>query len=167
MALDELKESGLRLIYSSALVTEDMEVGARPSSDSPRQVLTEILAPHGLVARAGPGGRLVVVRSGEPQQKGTLRGRVEDAPEAHLPEIRIVVVDTAKWVAVDRDGGFEIRDLSPGRYRIEARRRGVVSSSVDDVEVRSGETTDVVIRPPGAEETETLRSGDDERGDIS
>ena len=166
-ALEELKDSGLRLIYSSALVTEDLQVASTPTSDVPREALAEILAPHGLAARPGPGGRLVVIRSGQSRATGSVKGRVEDVPEAHLPEIRIVVVGIAKWVAVDRAGGFEVRDLSPGRYRIEALWRGATVGVLDDVEVRSGETTDAVIRPPGAGETEAPRSENDERGDIS
>jgi hypothetical protein len=60
--LEELRTRGLNLIYSTELVRDGMKVRAEPKASEPRSVLDEVLAPHGLVAKPGPGGALVVVK---------------------------------------------------------------------------------------------------------
>ena len=54
--LAELRAGGLRIVYSSAVVDPSMAVENEPEGDEPRQILNQILAPHGLVARDGPTG---------------------------------------------------------------------------------------------------------------
>lgn len=65
-ALARLQAEGLRIIYSSDLVHPDMRVAAEPSATWLHEVLEQLLAPHGLAARVGPGGNLLVVRAGPP-----------------------------------------------------------------------------------------------------
>lgn len=60
--LEELRAGGLNLIYSSDLVRAAMVVREEPRPGTDRVVLDQILAPHGLLARPGPGTTLVVVR---------------------------------------------------------------------------------------------------------
>ena len=48
---------GLDLIFSSAVVTDELEVTVEPVSTEPRAVLDEILAPLSLAARAGRAAR--------------------------------------------------------------------------------------------------------------
>lgn len=64
--LRSLQSQGLTLVFTSQLVRDDMTVVAEPSSREPRQVLEEILAPHGLGVEEGPGGVLVVVARAAP-----------------------------------------------------------------------------------------------------
>ncbi len=59
-ALRDLERQGLRLVYSTYVVRPEMRVEEEPRSSSPQEVLDEILAPHGLEARAAAGGRLVI-----------------------------------------------------------------------------------------------------------
>jgi outer membrane receptor protein involved in Fe transport len=59
--LAELREGGLRLVYSSAVIDSEMVVEAEPSSDDPRGILGEILQPHGLVAHDAAGGNIVIM----------------------------------------------------------------------------------------------------------
>ena len=66
--LEELRADGLRLIYSTDLVRPGMKVREEPRGNTPRLVLDEVLAPHGLVASPGPEGLLVVVK--RPPAKG-------------------------------------------------------------------------------------------------
>ena len=40
-----------------------MKVLAEPEAVRPREILDEILRPHGLQVRSGPGGTLLVVRA--------------------------------------------------------------------------------------------------------
>ena len=62
-ALQVLQRQGLPLVFSSAVVRPSMVVEAEPLGGSPRQVLDELLRPHGLAVANGPRGRLVVVRT--------------------------------------------------------------------------------------------------------
>lgn len=61
-ALEDLKGRGLKLVYSSALVRPEMKVAAEPLGSGPREVLEKLLAPHGLAAKAGPDGTVLVVK---------------------------------------------------------------------------------------------------------
>jgi hypothetical protein len=60
--LEELRAGGLNLIYSSDLVRPGMRVRSEPRAGDKAALLEEILAPHGLIARPGPGGTLVIVK---------------------------------------------------------------------------------------------------------
>ena len=61
-AVADLERRGLAVLYSSDLVRPWMKVAAEPTASDPAGVLVEILRPHGLTARSGPGGLLLVVR---------------------------------------------------------------------------------------------------------
>src|SRR5262245_5926904 len=76
--LEELRARGVDLVYSSALVGERLVVTVEPLSTAPREILDEILPPLGLGARAGPGGTILIVPSGE-SPAGRLTGRVVSA----------------------------------------------------------------------------------------
>jgi len=60
-ALTELRRAGLVLIYSSAVVPEDLVVAIEPVPGSPRTVLVQLLVQFGLEARDAPGGAIVIV----------------------------------------------------------------------------------------------------------
>jgi hypothetical protein len=66
--LSELRDQGLQLVWSSAVVGEELTVADEPATRDPRQVLDAVLAPHGLVGVDAPGGVVVVVRSAERAQ---------------------------------------------------------------------------------------------------
>ncbi len=70
--LAELRGSGLEIIHSDDLVRPGMRVSREPTGESPREVLDDILKPHGLAVRPGPGGRLLVVRA--PRARSTSDG---------------------------------------------------------------------------------------------
>lgn len=61
-ALRALQAQGLRLVFSSELVTPAMRVESEPETSSPHARLLALLRPHGLTAKDGPGGILMVVR---------------------------------------------------------------------------------------------------------
>ena len=61
--LREMQQLGLRVVFSSAVVPPDLRVATEPHATTPRQQLDELLAPHGLEIRRGPGGTLQVVRA--------------------------------------------------------------------------------------------------------
>ena len=60
-ALQELAGRGLRVVFSDRLVRPQMTVSEEPRADDLREILDEILTPHGLAVRDGPAGTLVVV----------------------------------------------------------------------------------------------------------
>src|SRR5262245_20158470 len=62
-ALQLLQHRGLRIVYSSAVVSPDMRVGSEPRSTDAERALVELLRPHGLAAKPGPGGVLQIVRA--------------------------------------------------------------------------------------------------------
>ncbi len=76
-ALQLLQSAGLRIVFSSSLVKPEMRVAAEPRPGSPRDVLDQLLAPHGLVASAGPGGVVQVLR----RTKADRRHRDAAAPQ--------------------------------------------------------------------------------------
>ena len=60
--LRELQATGLNIVFSSEIVRPIMKVLTEPKAVPPRKILDEILRPHGLQVRSGPGGALLVVR---------------------------------------------------------------------------------------------------------
>lgn len=62
-ALVDLQQRGLKIIFSSQVVRPDMRVRTEPRITSLRRRLDEVLAPHGLIARDGPGGTVLVVKN--------------------------------------------------------------------------------------------------------
>ena len=63
-ALADLQARGLRVIYSEDLVRPEMRVVDEPRAVWMHDILAELLAQHGLEARVGPGGSLLVIRAG-------------------------------------------------------------------------------------------------------
>jgi hypothetical protein len=62
--LRELQAQGVHVIFSSDLVSSDLRIHAEPRNrQEPRALLTEILAPHGLIVRDGPRNTLLIVRA--------------------------------------------------------------------------------------------------------
>src|SRR6476620_7067930 len=60
--LQDLNHRGLRIVFSTNLVPMTLRVFAEPSG-TPREILDQILRPHGLYARPGPQGMLIVARA--------------------------------------------------------------------------------------------------------
>jgi hypothetical protein len=60
--LRQLQAGGLRIVFTSAVVTPDMRVISEPREKTARRLLDELLAPHGLEAQEGPGGVIQVIR---------------------------------------------------------------------------------------------------------
>lgn len=94
-ALQALQASGLRIVFSTAVVTSGLRVVAEPRARAAaREILDELLAPHGLEAMQGPGSVIMVVRAKpadsaaarKPHHTRTaaIRGQVIDAT-THAP----------------------------------------------------------------------------------
>ena len=61
-ALEQLRERGIAIFYSSDLVKPWMRVEREPTATETRALLTQILAPHGIAVTDGPDGALILVR---------------------------------------------------------------------------------------------------------
>ena len=60
--LQDLNRRGLRIVFSTSLVPAALRVSSEPSG-TPRDMLDQVLRPHGLQARPGPQGVLIVARA--------------------------------------------------------------------------------------------------------
>jgi outer membrane cobalamin receptor len=90
-ALDELQARGLSILYSSDLVKPDMRVMREPSGGTAREILAELVVPHGIRIMEGPSGTLLLARSTRPS--GTT------APSQTL-EVTEVVVTASRYAWV-------------------------------------------------------------------
>ena len=104
-ALQTLQARGLRIIFTSNIVTPDLRVKDEPRGATPRAQLDEILAPHGLEARKGPSGTLQIVRAPRPRPEPASRTLSEKPDEEgrasgarlHLYDERITVTSPRWW----------------------------------------------------------------------
>jgi TonB-dependent Receptor Plug Domain len=124
--LAELQRDGLKLIFSSEVVRPTMRVRVEPRRSSPRRMLDALLEPHGLIARDGPAGTVLVVKN----PRARLDPRVPpaaDKPPAfprppqspHTFAETIQVTDDALMGRVEAHGvqvlgGRDVRDIAGG-----------------------------------------------------
>jgi len=158
-ALRELQSRGLPIVFTSQLVRPEMRVVAEPEATEPRRILDELLAPHGLRAEEGAGGTLVVVRAPGAARvsgiSGTVRSRVTGEPVAGVA-VRVTgpgetgPLETAGAgggveVETDPAGRFEVRDLAPGTWRLEARKPDYLDAEVRAVRVAADRPAEVEL----------------------
>lgn len=156
-ALERLRYAGLAIVFSEQLVRPEMRVLRAPTASEPREILREILAPHGLEIREGPHGRILVVP-----------GRAEEAPApkddpaADLPVTRerIDVTASRPWVlgerpsalALDREDLLALPQVGDDIFRGLAMLPGTTSSDASArLIVRGGGGDDVLVRLDGVE----------------
>jgi outer membrane cobalamin receptor len=145
--LSELRDQGLELVWSSAVVGEELLVVDEPAAEDPRGILDAVLAAHGLLASDAPGGIIVVVSSagrvGVPAS-GSISGLV--AVRGHprvIDEVTVTVEGTKISSRVADDGGFSLPDVPVGSYTVEAHGPGLSSHRLDNVRVDAGRETTV------------------------
>ena len=122
-ALADLQKRGLKIIYSSQVVRPDMRVSVEPRATSLRRVLDELLSPHGLIAQAGPGGTVLVVKNPRARiSKPEPREVQLAAPVASIPaggdaggaprfEETVEVTEVEPRAATTGPAGFTVRPL--------------------------------------------------------
>ena len=166
-ALRVLQAKGLRIVFTSATVTADLHVDTEPRAQTPRQVLDELLAPHALEARDGPGGVLQIVRA-EPSAKtvrertvqsdGAIEGSVVHAlTEAPLAGARVRVDGVTAELWTDVHGRFVVRSVPPGARTVHATTNGFIDGS-RIVQVTRGARVSVTVSllPAGSAHTERV-----------
>jgi Carboxypeptidase regulatory-like domain len=151
--LRDLNRQGLRVVFSTRLVGRSLRVTSEPAGPTPRQLLDQVLAPHGLLAHPGPRGTLVVARAprrangatSEVARTGTLRGLVVDADTgAPLPEVLVVTGSPEQRITTGPDGRFEVSGVAPGRQVVYVSLVGYVLAR-PDVEITANGTAELVV----------------------
>jgi hypothetical protein len=150
-ALRVLQARGLQIVFSSATVTPDLRVRSEPRAATARQQLDELLAPHGLKARDGPGGTIQVVRAeaAVPQPRaaatGAVEGQVVDAfTAAPLAGVVLQVDGATHESRTDAAGRFVVRRVDAGTRILRAATAGYAPAT-RAVHVARGTTAAVTL----------------------
>ena len=133
--LRDFQRQGVRVIFSSALVTPDMRIAEEPHGDNPEDIITAILAPHDLTLSVGPRGILLVVRAASVigpiaggraatnGKSGAIVGTVRDrATRRPVAAATVRVEGTLLSVMTRDDGRFRLAMVP--RWRSNAHRPG-------------------------------------------
>jgi len=107
--IEEFRENGVELVYSTNVVTDDLHVAFEPEPGTPLEVLLQILKPHHLTILE-ESGVYVVVRDGERAASGE---RTAARMQVDRPEIETVIVAASR---------YEIsRDITASSYSLDQR----------------------------------------------
>lgn len=135
--LRELQSRGVDVIFSTAVVREDLLVTVEPRTNDPRALLEEILAPLGLEAKDGPGGSILVVD--RQQRTGSLEGRVLLAHSGTPVAGAVVRLLGTELSAVSAaDGSFAIRQVPAGKHRAQIAAPGLQAAQTTRVRIPHG-----------------------------
>ncbi|MFQ5527003.1 MAG: TonB-dependent receptor domain-containing protein [Thermoanaerobaculia bacterium] len=141
-------ETSIKIVFSESLVRPEMLVTDEPSGALPEAILRELLAPHGLTLRPGPGGYFIIIRT-TPGARSRIRGLVRHGTSAApVAGARIRIVGADERTVSREDGSFEFQDLPPGFYDLEASLAGFRSDRVNGVAVVEGGTAEVTLDLP-------------------
>lgn len=147
-ALLSLQERGLAIVFTSELVRPDMKVLAEPLAGNPRQMLDEVLSPHGLQVREEAGGVLVVVsRGSESGHSASIQGTVFDRESRRgLGGAVVKVVELGIESPALDAGVFSLVVPAPASYTLEANAPGYLPERTHVQSVVPGDSRSVVIR---------------------
>ena len=156
-AVADLERRGLAVLYSSDLVRPWMKVAAEPTASDPASVLVEILRPHGLAARPGPNGLLLVVR--QPRVAQARPVRPGSGPAETAASLEEVVVTTSRYrldslpvmpiLLESADLGL-LPDLGDDPLRATARLPGAAAGDLSaKSNLRGGEVDETLVRFDG------------------
>lgn len=157
-AIQILQRRGLAIVFTSNLVRPAMRVEREPLGDSLPQLLAAILAPHGLRAVPGAGGRLIVVTA--PPPAPDRRGQRPAPPEIVTKFEEAIVVTPGGEQRPEPD--LDMRSVTPAAtdrpnrgddvFRALGALPGTsMRESSARVHVRGGRDYDVLILLDGLE----------------
>jgi outer membrane receptor protein involved in Fe transport len=140
--LEELRNAGAPLVYSSNLVTPDLVVESEPTANDPILIASEILVPHGLTLNTQQ-GIYVVVRP-EPAKDDTDTGSTADGKEEgsagefdEPAELETIVVSASRYVLqsasqffIDQRAIQALPDLGEDPLRSVHRLPGTAASGL-------------------------------------
>jgi outer membrane receptor protein involved in Fe transport len=153
-ALEQLRERGIALFYSSDLVKPWMRIEREPAATEPRALLAEILAPHGIGITDGPNGALMLVREIQRAPRRAAPG----APHRPAPTPLDVVVVSASTYLFGGDAPLSsaifsaddlemLPEIGEDPLRAVARLPGVARPDYSSrVHLRGGTSEETLVR---------------------
>jgi len=183
--LQDLNRRGLRIVFSTSLVPVSLRVASEPSG-TPLDILDQVLRPHGLYARPGAQGVLIVARApkrrddaapstpardarppggtDQPAPTASVSGQVRDESGAPIPGAVITITADARG-AISRttsgaDGRFEVRGLTRGRYAVIGEQPGLLAAVIPELVLAAGASRSVILelKVPGITEVTLVAS---------
>ena len=156
--LDEFRRSGLHLVFSDALVPASMRVTQEPRATTPRGIVTEILAPHGLSLQEAGRGTLLVVRSRPPiavqesptrpalADEGWIEGIVLDQATQRPVVSAVVLVDaTGAYVIAGENGRFKTGGVPSGVQTVRVEAIGYEPVASPELKISPHRATTIAI----------------------
>ncbi|MCP5090497.1 MAG: hypothetical protein GY949_06215, partial [Gammaproteobacteria bacterium] len=148
--LDSLAAEGLRILYSSDLVTADQVLLQEPDSADPASSLKPLLRPYGLTLVDGPAGSWLVVRD-ETHAKDS--APVPSAESLALPEIvvtsslhRLQYIESGSHTYLERELATRIPAAAEEAVRLTNRLPGTASGGISSRNhIRGGEVNEVLF----------------------
>lgn len=123
--VDEFRQSGLNLAYSTNLVPETLRIESEPSPGEPLDVLREILRPHGLTIRTEAGVHLVVRFDQDGLEPGSILLLITSNQDNQpLDRVAVQVFPELPASVRLKAGIFEFSDVPPGRYQFTIEVEG-------------------------------------------
>jgi hypothetical protein len=153
-ALRSLQSEGLRIVFTSQVVRPEMRVEIEPTATEPLAVLAELLEPHGLFAREGPGDTLVVVRrdGGDPAAEISIEGIVREELVVTPSRVSLLRDEPMAPFVLDRDQLLALPHLGNDFFRALSLLPGVSSNDVTaQFHVRGGRRDETQILLDGQE----------------
>ena len=154
-AIAEVERRGLVILYSSDLVRPWMKVASEPTASEPQAVLAEILHPHGLAARPGPGGLLLVVRQPRVSSPASTR-RSNGRPEHAVASLEEIIVSTSRYrldsqpvipIVIEAAELGLLPDIGDDPLRATARLPGAAAGDLSaKSNLRGGEVDETLVR---------------------
>src|SRR5262245_20295771 len=121
--IEELRDAGAPLVYSSSLLPATLLVAVEPRATQPLEIAREILAPHGLTLRSENGSWLIV---SEPQRSPGVLVVEATSGYAGMPlgSFSVQVDGPTRLVVNGVNGRAELPALAPGSYAVTVRSPG-------------------------------------------
>ncbi|MGH9459034.1 MAG: TonB-dependent receptor domain-containing protein [Thermoanaerobaculia bacterium] len=150
--LEDLRRQGLNIIYSSTLVDPSMTVETEPRAGTPREVLQEVLAPHGLTVREESTSLIVVPSPSE--RSGGIRVLIAGAPPSTSIAVR---VDSQPPIRGTPGQALRIPGLAPGTHTLVVEAEDFIPIRLEGLIIYEGEIRSVeVTLTPAVEVLEAL-----------
>ncbi|MDH3531951.1 MAG: TonB-dependent receptor [Gammaproteobacteria bacterium] len=150
--IDSLNEQGLRIIYSSDLVGDELIIAEEPDLAEPRSGLAAALAPFALSVSTGPSGSLLIVRDDalpasaptQPAPGGAAAPLPEIVVTSSLHRLEFLHPGTHRYL--DRELATRIPAAAEEAVRITTRLPGTAGGGISArSHVRGGEANEVLF----------------------